>query len=386
MKRAKRLSSLLLIVLSTWMLDACTFSFQVLTPAAAAEPPTTTSTSLPPTPIPASPTADSSAPATPTLISIRVDTLNMLEIYNSLDLDESVRSLAFTPDGSALAATGGDTEDFAIHIWDVASGQKLAILGGHTGIVWNVAFSPDGQMLASVSSDGTARVWDWRNGDTLKVLNFPDQVGSVSFSPNGQTLAVGGLDDLQNLRAAIWIFSASSWQPLLKIPETVNITAMSYSPNGRWLVGGGASRNVQIWRTSDGTSIFTLNHANQALDVAISPDSSIAATATCGFAVDEECTEGSVWLWDMETGKLVNRLSDFPDVVESVAFSADGSSLIAVSRDGTLRIYDTVNYEPQFVADPPGGNGVMALAPDSGLLATGGVNGDVRLWKVVYRP
>jgi WD40 repeat protein len=161
---------------------------------------------------------------------------------------------------------------------------------------------------------------------------------------------------------------------------------MSYSPNGRWLVGGGASRNVQIWRTSDGTSTFTLNHANQALDVAISPDSSIAATATCGFTVDEECTEGSVWLWDMNTGKLVNRLSDFPDVVESVAFSADGSSLIAVSRDGTLRVYDTVNYEPKFESDPPGGNGVMALAPDSGVLATGGVNGDVRLWKVVYRP
>jgi WD40 repeat protein len=241
-------------------------------------------------------------------------------------------------------------------------------------------------MLASVSSDGVARVWDWRTGDTLKILNFPDQVGSVSFSPDGQTLAVGGLDDFQNLRAAIWIFSTSSWQPLLKIPEYVNITAMSYSPNGRWLVGGGASRNVQVWRTSDGTSMFTLNHAHQVLDVALSPDNSTAATATCGFTVDDECTEGSVWLWDLSTGKLVTRLADFPDVVESVAFSTDGSSLIAASRDGTLRVYDTSNYEPQFAADPPGGNGVMALSPDGGLLATGGDNGEVRLWKVVYRP
>lgn len=383
MKRFKWLPLLIVIVTGTMLLDACSFSVQVLTTPLAPLP---SATALPFTPTAVSPTAAISASATPTLISIRADTLNMLEIYNSLDLPESVRSLAFTPDGSTLAAAGGDREDFAIHIWEVASGQKIGILGGHGDIVWNVAFSPDGQMLASVSSDGTAKIWDWRNGDILKILDFPDQVGSVSFSPDGQALAVGGLDDLQNLRAAIWIFSTSSWQPLLKIPEYVNITAMSYSPNGRWLVGGGASRNVQVWRTSDGTSLFTLNHANQALDVAISPDSSTAATATCGFTVDDQCTEGSVWLWDLSTGKLINRLADFPDVVESVTFSVDGSSLIATSRDGTLRVYATSNYEPQFEADPPGGNGVTALSPDGGLLATGGANGDVRLWKIVYRP
>jgi WD40 repeat protein len=310
----------------------------------------------------------------------------MLEIFKSLDLPESVRSLAFTPDGSTLAAAGGDTQDFVIHIWDVASGEEISTLTGHGGIVWNVTFSPDGQILASVSSDGTAKIWDWRSGDLLKTLDFPDQVGSVSFSPDGQTLAVGGLDDLQSLHAAIWIFSTGSWQPLLKIPEYVNITALSYSPNGRWLVGGGASRNVQVWRTSDGTSIFTLNHAHQVLDAAISPDSSTAATATCGITLNDQCTEGSVWLWDLSTGKLINRLADFPDVVESVTFSVDGSSLIATSRDGTLRVYATSNYEPQFEADPPGGNGVTALSPDGGLLATGGANGDVRLWKIVYRP
>lgn len=382
MKRFKWFPLLILVVLGALLLDACSFSVQVLTTPLAPLP---SATALPFTPTAVSPTSILPS-VTPTLISIRADTLNMLEIFKSLDVPESVRSLAFTPDGSTLAAAGGNTEDFAIHLWDVASGQEIGTLGGHGGIVWNVAFSPDGQMLASVSSDGTAKIWDWRNGDLLKTLDFPDQVGSVSFSPDGQALAVGGLDDLQSLKAAIWIFSTSSWQPLLKIPEYVNITAMAYSPNGRWLVGGGASRNVQVWRTSDGTSLFTLNHAHQVLDAAISPDSSTAATATCGVTLDDQCTEGSTWLWDLSTGKLIKRMAGFPDVVESVAFSADGSSLIATSRDGTLRVYDTVTYEPQFEADPPGGNGVMVLSPDSGLLATGGVSGEVRLWKIVYRP
>ena len=383
MKRLKWLLALIVLTLSTPLLDACSFSVQVLSTPLASEP-TATQTAVPFTPTAVPPTAILPS-VTPTLIPIRVDTISMIEIFRSFDLKESVRGLAFTPDGTVIAAAGGDTEDFAIHLWDMTSGQKMGTLTGHSGIVWSVTFSPDGEMLASVSSDGTARIWDWRSGELLKTLDFPDQVGSVSFSPDGQMLAVGGLDELQSLHAAIWTFSTGSWTPLLKIPEYVNITALSYSPNGRWLVGGGASRNVQVWRTSDGTSIFTLNHANQVLDVAVSPDSSSAATATCGFTVDDQCTEGSVWLWDLSTGKLINRLADFPDVVESVAFSVDGSSLIAASRDGTLRVYDTVNYEPQFEADPPGGNGIMTLSPDGGLLATGGNNG-VRLWKVVYRP
>ena len=69
-----------------------------------------------------------------------------------------------------------------------------------------------------------------------------------------------------------------------------------------------------------------------------------------------------------------------------MVFSTDGSLLIAASRDGMLRVYDTTNYGLAFLADPPGGNGALALSPDGSLLATGGSNGTVHLWKIVYRP
>jgi len=383
MKRLMWIPSVILIVVSAFLLDACSFSFQVITPVAF-QP---IETSLPSTPTMAPPTPTVVlSPATPTQPSINADTILMIEIFKTLSPQEVVRSIAFTPDSTVLAAAGGNTDDFAIHLWDAVNGGAIGTLSGHSGIVWGVAFSRDGQLLASASSDGTAKIWDWRNGNLLKTLNFPDQVGSVSFSPDGQTLAVGGLDDLQNLKAAIWTFSTSSWELLLKIPEYVNITAMTYSPNGRLLIGGGASRNVQVWRTSDGTSIFTLNHAHQVVGVVVSPDSSTAATATCTSTLNEQCTEGSVWLWDLSTGRLINKLGDFPNVVESVVFSPDGSLLLAASRDGTLHVYDTANYELAFIADPPDGNGVLALSPDGSLLATGGAKGDVRLWKVVHRP
>jgi WD40 repeat protein len=373
-------------ILTTLVLHACTFSVEVL-PTPSSSLPTATQVFVPPTFTPVAPTSIVSVP-TPTLISIRLDTLPLLEIFTSFGEGEFTRSVAFTVDGTVLASAGGNNEDFAIRLWDVVSGQSILKLDGHSGIVWGLAFSPDGQMLASVSSDATAKIWDWRNGTLLQSLDFPAEVVSVSFSPDGQILAVGGVDepqgDIQN--AAIWTFSVASWLPLLKFPEYWNITAMVYSPDGRWLIGGGTSRNVKVWRTGDGTSVFTLSHAHQVLDATISPDGSIVATATCQVTVNEECTEGGVWLWNLSNGRLLNKLKGFPDVVESVAFSVDGSSFIAASRNGTMRVYATSDFQQHFEATPPGGNGIMAPSPDGGLLATGGANGQVRLWKIVYRP
>lgn len=383
MKQLKWAPALISIALSALFLDACSFSVQVITTPTAYSPTvlttiSSTSTAVPPTAIIPS--------ATSALLSINLDTITMLEIFKSLELTESVRTMAFTPDGTVLAGAGGDEEDFTIHLWHAFSGEEIGALAGHTAIIWNVAFSPDGRMLASASSDGTVKIWDWHEGFLLKTLDFPDQVGTVNFSPDGRTLAVGGLDDSQNLTAAIWIFFTDSWKPLLKIPDYVNITAMAYTPNGRLLVGGGASRDVHVWRVSDGTSIFTLSHPHPSLDVAISPDNSVAATATCSFAVEDDCTEGGVWMWDLSTGKLIRHLEDFPDFVESVAFSADGSFLIAASRDGTVRVYAAPNFDLQFSADPPGGSGILALSPNDELLATASTNGEIRLWKVVERP
>ena len=388
MKQNKWLLLIIFIVVSSLVLDACSYSVQVFsTPSAVAPTVTLSSINATQTPVP-SPTLFVSA--TPTLISIRSDTLYMLENVQTFETGDIVRSLAFTPDGTVLAAAGGNTGDFTIHLWNIVDDQIIGILGGHSGIIWDVAFSPDGQMLASVSSDGQARVWDWRTGDVLKILNFPGQVVSVSFSPDGQTLAVGGVAESQNQiqNAAVWTFAVGSWSPIFKLPEYLNVTALAYSPDNRWLVGGGTSRNVQVWHTDSGTSQFTLSHAHQVSQVAISPDSSTVAAATCLTVVSDECTEGGVWLWDLFTGRLsTKKLTGFPNTVESLAFSADGSALVVGSRDGTLRVYATSDFKLLiFETSIPGGISTLAVSPDGGWLATGNNNGEIQLWKIVYHP
>ena len=395
MNRYKWLGVVLILMLSPLSMQGCSFSVQTFPTPNSSEVLSTSAAPIQTAVQPSSsPTFTATRPAevfpsaTPTLISIGVDTISMLRIFESFQLRDIVRSLAFTPNGSVLAATGGNTDDFAIHLLDIVNGQPLSDLNGHTGIVWNLAFSPNGQMLATVSSDRTAKIWDWRSGTLLQSLDFPGEVVSVSFSPDGQSLAVGGVDQPQNqIRyAAIWTFSIDTWEPLSKVTEYLNITAMAYSPDGRWLVGGGTSRNVQVWKPSGGSALRTLNHAHQVFRAAISPDSSTVATATCTTTVNDRCTEGGVWVWDLRTARLLKKLAGFPDVVENLAYSADGSSLAATSRDGTLRFYATPDYHTLFEFPSPGGISAMALSPNGGLLATGGVSGEVRVWKVIYQP
>ena len=394
MNQPKWFLFIVILVLSSIGFPACSFTVQTLpTPSSSnlssSTPvvPSVTESPIAPTFTPPAPTEEPPLP-TPTLIPIRADTVSMLRIFQSFQLTDIVRGLAFTPDGAVLAAAGGNTDDFAIQLWAVVSGRSLGELDGHKGIIWSLAYSPDGKMLASVSSDHTAKIWDWRNKTLIKSLDFPNQVVSVSFSPDGQTLAVGGVDLPQNQvqNATIWTYAVGSWQPLLKFPEYMNITALAFSPDGKWIVGGGTSRNVQVWKTSGGPAPRTLNHAHQVFKAVISPDSSTVATGTCATTVNTQCTEGGVWLWDLPTGRLNGKLVGFPDVVENLAFSTDGTALAAASRDGTLRFYAVPNYQPLFEFPSPGGISALALSSDGLLLATGSPTGQVQIWKAIYQP
>jgi len=135
MKQRKWLQLIVFFVLSALLLDACSFSVQVLsTPVSS--PPTAAFTSIPPTATPTAVAPTEILPTvTPTLIPIRNGTLDMLEIFESFQFEDVVHALAFTPDNAVLAAAGGNTEGFDIHLWDVATGQDVGILNGHGDIV-----------------------------------------------------------------------------------------------------------------------------------------------------------------------------------------------------------------------------------------------------------
>ncbi len=348
------------------------------TPTTTPIPPTSTASPEPtstPTPIPPSPT-----PLPPV---ISVDTVSGLSVFMTFGQGETCRSIVFSPDGTALASTAGNDTDFAIRIWEIPSGQTLAVLESHTSIVYQLAFSPNGALLASASKDRTAKIWDWRSGTILQSIPFSDEVTSVEFSPNGQTLSVGGVDGWPD--AAIWTYSVSFWQLLDKLAAAWNIPDMAYTTDGQILVGGGTSRLVHIWRVSDGVELRILHHAGQVSSVAISPDGSRVATGLCVESDPLDaypCTRGAVWVWDLQSGLLLEQLEDFDDFVEGVAYTPDGSVLLGGSRNGELRAYATSDYRLLFQSFTPGGILDLTISPDGRLLATGRYNGQIDLWRV----
>ena len=349
--------------------------------APAAEPTNTPANTA--TPLQATPTATAEPTASPTPLPelISADTISRLSQVSSFGEGESLRKLAFSPDGSLLASAGGNNEDFNIRLYDVASGQLLQVISGHTDIVWDIEFSADGQFFASVSSDRTAKVWNLNTELPIQSIAFPNEVISVSFSPDSQVMAVGGVDNWPD--AAIWTYSTANWQPITKLAALWNIPDIAYTADGQKLVGGGISRNVRVWNAISGSELFVLNHSGQVSSIAISPDGSTVAIGLCQDSDDNAvCTLGAVWLWNLQTGELIKQLSDFSTWAEDVAYSPDGSLLFAGSRDGALMVYDGSNYETLLSTSSPGGGGIMALSRDGRLLATAGFNGLIHLWQV----
>lgn len=122
------------------------------------------------------------------------------ELRREMKASNNAAIAVFSPDGQTLASgSSGFAEDYAVRLWDVGSGEVLHTLEGHTTDVKDVAFSPDGRLLASCDSDGIVRLWDVAAAQQVQVLEQEWGVYTIAFSPDGAVLATGGFDYLVRL-------------------------------------------------------------------------------------------------------------------------------------------------------------------------------------------
>ncbi len=302
------------------------------------------------------------------------------------DIFDVIYSVAFSPDGQLLAAGGVYGR---IRIWSVATGQPIALLDAQTPTVLTVAFSPDGQTLASNGSHGDEQViylWEVGTWQRLKTLQgHADGVSTVAFSPDGQSLASGSNDHTIRL----WdIKSGQTYHTL--IGHSNNVQTVAFNPKGQILVSGSRDHTVRLWDLSDPTPSVSSSKAKYILQehgswvnaVAISPNGQTLASSG---------EDGTIYLWDLsrleESQPYPNTpsktLTTQPHGVQAVAFSPDGQSLASGSNDHIIRLWNVETGQPtQILQGHKHWIRTVAYSPNGQMLASGGWDQTVQLWDV----
>ncbi len=232
-----------------------------------------------------------------------------------------VVTVALSPDGTRLA-TGGVGR--TLRVWDATTGKEVRQLE-HPGGVSSLSFRQDGKQLASAGGDGCVRVWHLdtgKQGQCLKVERGESLV--VAFSPDGQTLASAG--------RGIRLWDAASGKELHHVPGTERVVfGLAFSPDGKVLASGGEDQTIRLWTVATGAPLKQWRHRHGVTCLAFSGD---------GQALASGGADGSIRLWNPATAKearpLGGRLGR--PACWSLAFSADGKTLAGAGNGATPTI------------------------------------------------
>ncbi len=293
--------------------------------------------------------------------------------------DKLLNAVAISPDETWLATAN---DDRITNIWNAATGDQEAALRGHIDPVNAVTIAPDGTWLATASSDWSVRVWnavavpDHERGEAghthVGSRNLGDRSGwyfDVAWSPDGQWLATGSTDrSVEFWSAATGEYRTASAH---QAGRNGRVNAVAISPDGTWLATAGWS--VRIWDTKrEGQRTEILGHIGRVFAVDIAPDSTYLATGG---------DDRTVRIWDAVTGAERRTLIGHTDRVNSVAIAPDGTWLATASSDRTIRIWDAVTgAERRTLIGHTDRINSVAIAPDGTWLATASSDRTIRIW------
>jgi RNA polymerase sigma factor (sigma-70 family) len=297
----------------------------------------------------------------------------------------AIGAVAFSPDGQLLA-TGGHYPDNTVRLWDGATGKPAAILRGHTSSVTSLAFSPDGKTLLSSSGDfiqqhgGETKLWDVVTRRERRTFEH-SSADCVAFSPDGREVASANFGyvsvwDVATGKGRSWSAHPGGWPGGGRMGRRWWIYAIAYSPDGRTLVTASDDQTARLWDTQTGKKIHEFAGPGEVYAAAFSSDGKrLAISSSDKF--DEKLVgsnqKGTIRLFDPATGKLVREVATHTRTARCLAFFAGDRQLAVGSYDGGIEAWDVATGKKvRQLAPRPDFAACLALSPDGERVAAAG--------------
>jgi WD40 repeat protein/serine/threonine protein kinase len=273
--------------------------------------------------------------------------------------------VAFSPDGQRLATA---SEEKAVKIWDATTGQELLALPD-TGEVFCAAFRPpDGRWLVTADRSGPVTVWDATKRQVVRTLGRQGEtVRGLAFSPDGGLLASA------HEAKIVQVWDATTGALVHELSGHAHlVSTVAFSPDGQRLASGSYDTTVRIWDLTTGKPTRTLRDSGPVSGVAFSPDGRRLASASL---------EMTVKIWDLTTGQETFTLDGHILQVWGVAFLDNGRRLASVGADKTLKIWDaTTGAVVLTLRGHTQGLTGLACSPDGRRLASVSYDRTTKIW------
>ncbi len=259
-----------------------------------------------------------------------------------------VHAVAFSPDGQWIA-TGGNDKTGYVRLWNAKTGALVRTFKGHSDDVLSVVFSKNGDRLLTSSYDKTARLWNVETGDEIRrYLGHNWWVWSAAFSPDETRIVTTSQDGT----AIVWNTATGEQGPPFS-GHVGPVYAAAFSPDGQSVVSGGYDNRLLIWKPADVKPFDYVSVASggvspppafRSLEGHTAPIRTVAFSPN-GKMVLSAGHDNSIKLWDISNGHLIKSLRGHAGWVRSAAFSPDGHWVLSGSHDSQAKLWNISGYE-----------------------------------------